>query len=106
MTVAVVTGSSGLVGAEAARFLEHQGFHVVGIDNDMRRYFFGADSSTAWRGRANSQLLRNYIHADLDVRDLDGVRKIFQRYGDQIGLIIHAAAQHRMIGQLASRYWI
>ena len=93
MTVAVVTGSSGLVGAEAARFLEHQGFHVVGIDNDMRGYFFGANGSTEWSRRANQQSLRNYTDVDLDIRNLDGLRTIFQRYGAQIRLIVHAAAQ-------------
>jgi CDP-paratose 2-epimerase len=42
MSVALISGSSGLIGSETARFLHEQGLEVVGIDNDMRRYFFGA----------------------------------------------------------------
>lgn len=93
MSVAIVTGSTGLVGAETARFFEGQGFDVIGIDNDMRRYFFGPDSSTEWARCANQKRLRNYTHADLDIRDLDGLRNIFQPYGENIRLIVHAAAQ-------------
>ena len=49
MAVVLITGAAGLIGSEAARFFAGQGFDVVGIDNDMRRYFFGDDGSTAWR---------------------------------------------------------
>lgn len=46
MNIALVTGSSGLIGSEASKFWEKKGFNVIGIDNDMRSYFFGADAST------------------------------------------------------------
>ena len=46
MSIAVVTGSAGLIGAEAVRFLTEKGMDVVGIDNDMRQYFFGERAST------------------------------------------------------------
>ena len=49
MSVAVVTGSAGLIGSEAVRFLHEQGMDVVGIDNDMRAYFFGPEASTRWK---------------------------------------------------------
>lgn len=93
MTVAVVTGSNGLIGAEAARFLDEQGFDVLGIDNNMRQYFFGLESSTRWSRRANEKMLRAYLHADVDIRDIEGLRNIFTRYGRNIRLIVHAAAQ-------------
>jgi len=48
MAVAIITGATGLIGAEASRFFDQQGFDVVGIDNDMRRYFFGDDGSTLY----------------------------------------------------------
>ncbi len=48
MSVVIITGSGGLIGAEAARFFGRQGMSVVGIDNDMRSYFFGQAASTAW----------------------------------------------------------
>ena len=37
MAIAVITGSAGLIGAEAARFFADKGLDIVGIDNDMRR---------------------------------------------------------------------
>lgn len=48
MAVVVITGSAGLIGAEAARFFAAKGLDVVGIDNDMRSEFFGAEASTTW----------------------------------------------------------
>ncbi len=47
MKIAIVTGSSGLIGSEAAKFFHQKGFFIVGIDNDMRKYFFGPEASTA-----------------------------------------------------------
>ena len=52
VSVALVTGSGGLIGSEAVRHFAGLGLDVVGIDNDMRRYFFGEDGSTAWSLRA------------------------------------------------------
>ena len=49
MTVALITGSAGLVGAEAVRLFARRGMTVVGIDNDMRRVFFGEEGSTRWQ---------------------------------------------------------
>ena len=48
LSVAVITGSTGLIGSEAASHFGALGMDVVGIDNDMRRVFFGAEASTAW----------------------------------------------------------
>ncbi|HEX3107748.1 MAG TPA: NAD-dependent epimerase/dehydratase family protein, partial [Thermoanaerobaculia bacterium] len=58
MSVAIVSGSSGLVGSETAKFLHEQGLDVVGIDNDMRAYFFGADASTTWNTQRLKELPR------------------------------------------------
>jgi CDP-paratose 2-epimerase len=79
--------------AEASRFFDTQGFDVVGIDNDMRRYFFGKDGSTVWSRGTNERTLRRYTHCDVDIRDLNQLRTVFQRYGNDITLIVHAAAQ-------------
>ena len=51
MSVAIVTGFGGLIGSESARFFAQQGFDVIGLDNDMRAYFFGAEASTKPSGR-------------------------------------------------------
>jgi CDP-paratose 2-epimerase len=94
MSVVVVTGSGGLIGSEAALFYGKAGYDVVGIDNDMRSYFFGHESSTAWnRERVQRLLESRYRHYDLDIRDTEGVSEVFRRYGANIALIIHTAAQ-------------
>ncbi len=94
MSVALVTGSAGLIGSEAARHFAHLGLDVVGIDNDMRRYFFGDDGSTAWSlARLTSDLGSRYTHYYVDIRDRDQLGKIFRRYGKAISVVIHTAAQ-------------
>ena len=95
MSVAIVSGSAGLIGSEAAAFFaESRGLHVVGIDNDMRRRFFGEDASTANSlGRLRARLGKKYTHYDTDIRDQPGISKIMQRYGREISLVVHTAAQ-------------
>ncbi|MFL6255487.1 MAG: NAD-dependent epimerase/dehydratase family protein [Pyrinomonadaceae bacterium] len=93
MSVAIVTGSSGLIGSETAKFLDARGLHVVGIDNDMRRYFFGEDASTDWNTRQLQAALKHFEHHATDVRDADAVGKIFERYGSNVSLVVHTAAQ-------------
>src|SRR5438552_18717099 len=94
MAVAVVTGSAGLIGSETVQFFCELGFEVVGIDNDLRRAFFGGEASTA-RNRDN--LIRRfpgrYHHLDLDIRDQAAVEGLFRHYGVSIELVVHAAAQ-------------
>jgi CDP-paratose 2-epimerase len=60
VTVAVVTGSGGLIGAQAAKLFAERGLDVIGIDNDMRREFFGADASTAWQTSLLQRLIPNF----------------------------------------------
>ena len=94
MSVAIVTGSAGLIGSEAALHFGSLGMDVVGIDNDMRRVFFGADGSTAWnRRRVQTELGARYQHHDIDVRDRDAVRDVFRRHRGDIELVVHTAAQ-------------
>jgi CDP-paratose 2-epimerase len=94
MSVAVITGSAGLIGSEASAFFAGIGLDVVGIDNDMRKTFFGEDASTSWnRRRLEEQLGRQYRHVLLDVRDSDGIDQLFRGLGTAVKLIVHAAAQ-------------
>lgn len=93
MSVAIVTGSSGLIGSETVKFLHEKGMQVVGIDNDMRRYFFGEDASTAWNTRQLQQSLKNFQHFSVDVRDDKGIEGIFKEFGERILLVVHTAAQ-------------
>jgi CDP-paratose 2-epimerase len=94
MDIVLVTASAGLVSSESVRFFCERGLTVVGIDNNMRRHFFGEDASTDW----NLNLLfqdygENYIHHNGDIRNQEDITKIFNTYGQDISLIIHAAAQ-------------
>jgi CDP-paratose 2-epimerase len=94
MTVAVITGSSGLIGSQAAAHFAGSGFHVVGVDNDMRRVFFGADSSTAWMATELERTLgERYRHTAIDIRDRRAIDALFAEYGSDISLVIHTAAQ-------------
>ena len=94
MGVAVVTGSAGLIGSEAVRHFAGLGLDVVGIDNDMRREFFGAEASTAWNvDRLSSELGTSYSHYGVDIRNRDELAKIFAKYGRDIAVVIHTAAQ-------------
>ncbi len=93
MSVVLITGAAGLIGSESAIFFAGKGFDVVGIDNDMRRYFFGDDGSTAWRRTRLEQTLGGYRHVAADIRDEAAMTDVFARYGRDIALVIHAAAQ-------------
>jgi CDP-paratose 2-epimerase len=93
MAVALVTGSAGLIGAEASAFFAAQGLEVVGLDNDLRAYFFGAEASTAPTRARLERSLKAYRHLDLDIRDRDGVERVFAHYGRALALVLHTAAQ-------------
>jgi CDP-paratose 2-epimerase len=93
MSVVVVTGSGGLVGAETARLFAAQGYEIVGIDNDMRSHFFGREASTAWQVAQLTHTCRGYAHHHADIRDADAIGAIFAHYGRDIEGVIHAAAQ-------------
>ena len=93
MSVAVVTGAAGLIGGEAVRFFAGQGFEIVGIDNDMRRVFFGPAASTIWHRQAHERSINGYVHVDADIRDQEAMAKVFSRYGKDIAVVIHTAAQ-------------
>jgi CDP-paratose 2-epimerase len=94
MPIAIVSGSGGLIGAEAARYFCEQGFDVIGIDNDMRAYFFGPDSTTGpTTARLEADLGSSFQSLAIDIRDEDAVRKVFSSNRSEIELIVHTAAQ-------------
>ncbi len=94
MPVAIITGSGGLIGSESVRHFVESGFDVVGIENDMRARFFGPSASTM---PATERLLAFYGGAfrslDLDIRDRDGIDRVFADAGPTLQLVIHTAAQ-------------
>ena len=89
--IVLITGSAGLIGSEASRYFLERGFDVVGIDNDMRRYFFGDEASTAWSRALLEEKHKNYKHYDVDIRDEKAIDEIFSNH--VFDLIIHTAAQ-------------
>jgi len=93
MTVAIVTGAAGLIGSEAVRHFAARGLDVVGIDNDMRSVFFGPEASTAWMRDRLVADVGNYTHLDVDIRDREAIDAVFARYGAEVSLIVHTAAQ-------------
>lgn len=94
MSVALITGSAGLIGSEAAVFFAGLGMDIVGVDNDMRRIFFGDEASTAWnRSRLEKELGAGYRHHAIDIRDAAALDALFQQHGKAITLVIHTAAQ-------------
>src|SRR5262245_50575301 len=88
---AVVTGSSGLIGSEMVEFLDERAWRVHGVDNNMRRDFFGEHGDTTWNLRRLESATRRFEHHDLDIRDRDGVERLVAETTPQ--LIVHAAAQ-------------
>lgn len=93
MDIALVTGSAGLIGSETVRFFSEKGFAVVGIDNDMRSYFFGEGASTQWSRMLLKSTCDRYVHIDEDIRDQKAMERLFATYGTDIKLIVHAAGQ-------------
>ena len=94
MSVAIITGSAGLIGSEAALHFGALGLDVVGIDNDMRRTFFGPEGSTAWnRRRVQDALGPQYIHVESDIRDRSTIDATLARYEGEVDVVIHTAAQ-------------
>lgn len=94
MSIAIVTGSAGLIGSEASMFFADQGFDVIGIDNDMRSVFFGKEASTDWkRQQLETKLKDRYQHQSIDIRDQEAIEQLFKKCGDDIKVIIHTAAQ-------------
>ena len=89
----MITGSAGLIGSEATRFFHEHGFDIIGVDNNMRQYFFGDDGSTTWNREQLESRLPNYRHRDADIRDTDAIDALFSEFGKEIALVIHTAAQ-------------
>ena len=93
MSVALITGSCGLVGSESSLFFAKKGFDIVGVDNNARKFFFGKEGDISWIKRKLKKNIINYYHYNIDVRNFEALKKIFKKYGKKIKIIIHCAAQ-------------
>ena len=87
----LVTGSSGLIGSEAVVALDARGHQVHGIDNNLRRMFFGPPGDTMWNLERLRRETKRFTHHDLDIRDRAGLAALFKE--ERFDLIIHCAAQ-------------
>ena len=93
MKIALVTGSAGLIGSQACNFFSGEGYKIIGIDNDMRAYFFGEDSSTKDSLESLKSKINDYEHYNIDIRDYEKLNQIFSKYSNDIDIVIHTAAQ-------------
>jgi CDP-paratose 2-epimerase len=87
----LVTGSSGLIGSEAVLWMDGQGHEVVGIDNNMRRDFFGEKGDTTWMLERLKARTKRFRHCDLDIRDRRAMHELWREFRPE--LVIHCAAQ-------------
>ena len=91
MKTILVTGSSGLIGSEAAEHFDRQGHRVVGVDNNMRRVFFGAPGDTTWNLERLRRSTKRFEHANIDIRDRAALDGLFK--ANRFDMIVHCAAQ-------------
>ena len=80
MSIALITGSNGLVGSESVKFFSKKGFKIIGIDNNLREFFFGKDGSTQWIKNKLKKQIKNYSHYNTDIRNYKKLEKIFKKY--------------------------
>jgi CDP-paratose 2-epimerase len=92
-SICLITGSSGLIGSESVAFFSKKFDTIIGIDNNMRAYFFGNNASTEWNTNRLIDDVPNFEHYPIDIRDIPSLEKVFLKYNADIELIVHAAAQ-------------
>ena len=93
MNTVLITGSNGLIGSAAVSFFANKADLILGLDNNMRKQFFGEDGDTKWNERNLKNKFKNFIPHNIDIRNIDKLKEIFKKYGSNIDLIIHTAAQ-------------
>jgi CDP-paratose 2-epimerase len=93
MKIALITGSAGLIGSQSVEFFQDKFDLIIGVDNNMREEFFGKDASTRWNRERLQREFPKYRHYMADIREDKAIGKIFSKYGTDIQLVIHTAAQ-------------
>ena len=93
MNICIITGSSGLIGSESVGFFADKFDKIIGIDNNMREVFFGANASTQWNTQKLVNDFDNFEHHAIDIRNVDELERLFLKYMSNIKLIVHTAAQ-------------
>ncbi|WP_298397557.1 NAD-dependent epimerase/dehydratase family protein [Flavobacterium sp.] len=93
MNICIITGSSGLIGSESVAFFADKFDKIIGIDNNMREVFFGANASTQWNTQKLVSEVANFEHHAIDIRNVQELENLFSKYNSDIKLIVHTAAQ-------------
>ena len=88
----IITGSTGLIGYSTSEYFLKKGIKIIGIDNDLRSYFFGKMGSNYWKAKKLKQN-KHYNHQNIDIRNKKKILNIFKKYSKKIKAIIHTAAQ-------------
>ena len=87
----LVTGSSGLIGSEVCSFFAKFGFSIHGLDNNHREVFFGPQGDTKWRLKELQEILPDFTHHEIDIRDRTKILDIFRLIKPDV--VVHTAAQ-------------
>ena len=93
MRTVLITGSNGLIGSAAVSFFAKKAQRIIGIDNNMRKHFFGDNGDTKWNEKNLKTKFKNFVSHNIDIRNFKDLKTIFKKYNSDIDLIIHAAAQ-------------
>ena len=88
----IITGSTGLIGSSTCEFYLNKKKPIIGIDNDLRKYFFGTHGSNKWKEK-KLRKNKNYKHYSVDIRNKLKIFEIFKKYKKKIKAVIHTAAQ-------------
>ncbi len=88
----IITGSTGLIGSSTCEYYLNKKKLIIGIDNDLRKYFFGINGSNKWKEK-KLRKNKNYKHYSVDIRNKSKIFEIFKRYKKKIKAVIHTAAQ-------------
>ena len=88
MKVAIITGAAGLIGSESVAFFSDKFDLIIGIDNNLRQYFFGKEASTEWNKNRLESGFANYEHHNIDIRNYSDLEILFKKYGSDIRLIV------------------
>ena len=87
----LVTGSSGLIGSEVVAFFSQEQWEVHGLDNNMRKDFFGPQGDTSWNTDRLRKTFPNFQHRAVDIRDRQFVLNTVADIRPDA--IVHTAAQ-------------
>ena len=87
----LITGSKGLIGSEDVKYFSKKGHKIIGIDNNMRRFFFGEMGDTTWNLNNIKKQFVGYEHSDIDIRNREAILRLYKETRPDV--TIHCAAQ-------------